>query len=970
MVAALVLCAALLLAASPAHAALLRGGPAVSVSCADAEADLERVHEEDTSAPFMPLDAYLQRARATLTCLAAARRAEEAGGLGTAPEEAGGLSDREMYLVARVVAYLKQRNAMDVAQTWIDGFVTQVPEGARSRYALRVWQWYGLVHYFQGSFAESIRGYTRALTHLPPDGLHGSEAQLCIDLATFLKQVDDRTSARLYLQRAARALEAQRAAQPAPSSMPVARLEPQLYHTWAELLLGEADRTQYPAPDSLAKAIRFAERARRGYRRRGDANNRLRVQVTQAEALHRAGDTTRARALLREAERQARTEAEVSVRTRGYVAYRHGNLHLRDRRLDDAAAAFDRGLRFLGPSGLVHRRSLLLTQRAQVLEAEGAPAQAERVYRRALRDLKRYREGLRLSAWSAGSLSSVAPAYAGLVRTLLAQGRMQEAFVTLETSRARDLTDLRALAQIMGTSGATRQRYDSLSTALAATRTALTEAAAPQARERLKTNALRLATDLRRLVRLDRLSLPHLRLQTLQDTLRQQGRVLLSYFLDGPAAYGLLPGRPHAFLVTPDTLVAAPLDIGPDGVEVLLRAVSPLLLDSAAPVTLNTIHFETEPLHLLYRALLAPVAAHVPDGARLAVVPDGVLHHLPFGLLLTGPPAARFAYAEAPYLLRRHAVAHALAASTLLAPPAPPPDPSAAPPLDLFALGKTQFADAWPLPSLLRAATTDPLPDLPGVDDELRTLRRLFADARAIVDPHATEARYHATARRPRILHVASHALLAPQAPLYNALVLSPSDAPPVRTASAGAASSGTALAQPTTRLGQRDGFLYLHEVRLNETPLVVLSGCHTAAGTLLPGEGLRGLQYAFRARGARSTLSTLWPMEDASAVDLMAGFYEALRDGQPKDVALQRSQLRFLAATTPERASPFFWGAAVLYGETQPLALAASHGTGAPWGRARSWTFGFALLLVGATGLAVALIDRLASSFTSPPAA
>ena len=94
---------------------------------------------------------------------------------------------------------------------------------------------------------------------------------------------------------------------------------------------------------------------------------------------------------------------------------------------------------------------------------------------------------------------------------------------------------------------------------------------------------------------------------------------------------------------------------------------------------------------------------------------------------------------------------------------------------------------------------------------------------------------------------------------------------------------------------------------------LVVLSGCSTARGILHRGEGLAGLQYAFRAMGAQSSLATLWFVEDQATVQLMDAFYRYLR----------QAQLDYLARSNADKKSPFYWAAPVLYGNTMPLSMA-----------------------------------------------
>lgn len=93
---------------------------------------------------------------------------------------------------------------------------------------------------------------------------------------------------------------------------------------------------------------------------------------------------------------------------------------------------------------------------------------------------------------------------------------------------------------------------------------------------------------------------------------------------------------------------------------------------------------------------------------------------------------------------------------------------------------------------------------------------------------------------------------------------------------------------------------------------LLVLSACQTAEGDKRAALGLAGI--AVRA-GARSTLATLWEVNDTSTAELMAKFYRTLSNpGDPqvtKTKALQSAQLELLH----RYKSPYYWAAYVLVG-------------------------------------------------------
>lgn len=96
---------------------------------------------------------------------------------------------------------------------------------------------------------------------------------------------------------------------------------------------------------------------------------------------------------------------------------------------------------------------------------------------------------------------------------------------------------------------------------------------------------------------------------------------------------------------------------------------------------------------------------------------------------------------------------------------------------------------------------------------------------------------------------------------------------------------------------------------------LLVLSACETAEGDPQSALGLAGI--AVRS-GARSTVATLWRVNDKASASLMEQFYSELsqvsKTGISKAEALRRAQLSILRNPEYEQ-QPFFWAAYVLIG-------------------------------------------------------
>jgi len=90
---------------------------------------------------------------------------------------------------------------------------------------------------------------------------------------------------------------------------------------------------------------------------------------------------------------------------------------------------------------------------------------------------------------------------------------------------------------------------------------------------------------------------------------------------------------------------------------------------------------------------------------------------------------------------------------------------------------------------------------------------------------------------------------------------------------------------------------------------VVVLSGCHSAAGAALPGEGVMGLTRAWLAAGAHSVIGSLWDTPDDQG-QLFGELYRNLRALGRLDTgaALREAQLKMIQAGG-RFARPSYWG-------------------------------------------------------------
>jgi CHAT domain-containing protein/tetratricopeptide (TPR) repeat protein len=100
---------------------------------------------------------------------------------------------------------------------------------------------------------------------------------------------------------------------------------------------------------------------------------------------------------------------------------------------------------------------------------------------------------------------------------------------------------------------------------------------------------------------------------------------------------------------------------------------------------------------------------------------------------------------------------------------------------------------------------------------------------------------------------------------------------------------------------------------------VVVLSGCSSGSGRIVPAAGVLGLARSWLAAGARAVIATQWPTTDDSG-ELFSRFYKYLADNNEVRVtpaeALRRAQTDMLRSGT-WRADPKHWAAYEMIGRS-----------------------------------------------------
>lgn len=315
----------------------------------------------------------------------------------------------------------------------------------------------------------------------------------------------------------------------------------------------------------------------------------------------------------------------------------------------------------------------------------------------------------------------------------------------------------------------------------------------------------------------------------------------------------------------------------PNRIEVILKQPQQPLRRYTTPVVQETVERVSEELlrelrdraypspeglalsQQVYDWLIRPIADQLVENQTLVFVLDGALRNVPMAALHDGSQ----------YLIEHYSIA--------LAPGLQLPDPRP--------LRQRQFR------ALMAGLTEarDRFPALPNVEKELQEIQKTLP-SRVLINTSFTQQNFQnsLSAAPASIVHVATHGEFSSNA-------------------------ADTFILAWDSRVNVKD-LSSLLQIRELDSPepieLLVLSACRTAEGDRRATLGLAGV--AVRA-GARSTIASLWSVDDEAGADLMIEFYQQLtRSPISKAEALRQAQLSLLRTNYD---APRFWASYVLLG-------------------------------------------------------
>jgi CHAT domain-containing protein len=560
--------------------------------------------------------------------------------------------------------------------------------------------------------------------------------------------------------------------------------------------------------------------------------------------------------------------------------------------LEAASERCRQSLESIRASGMQRYEALATYLLARVRRRQGSEADAERLTAEAIRLMEGSRSRLRRQDWRETLVSS--------------HREIDDFYVDLQIEAA--LRDGRRAADAFD--AAERARARALREALAESRRARGEAAGGERATRAKELRYRVARQEEATLRGkpggQRGSAIEEELRDIEADVRRQDspreRTVapptsadLQSLLDADTtvlAFALNDARGAMWVVTRDTLEMHLLP-GRERVRTLARALTAALSRPGGDARASQ--------RELKRLIVSPALPRLRS--RILVIPDGPLHDISFaalpdprgGVLLDRHQLVALPSAAALAFLRQPPTREATRTVAVIADPVFRPDDERLPGSVAAPNGTARAVER----AARAAGGLQSLARLPFTRREAAGIAALTGGRDALIaldfDASLNTAR-DAGLQQYRFLHFATHGFLNAQRPDLSGMVLSLYDA----------------KGRP------QDGFLSAWDVLDLElsAEMVVLSGCRTASGREVPGEGPVGLAQAFMHAGARRVVSTLWNVDDLATATLMQRFYERLLDPQPlaPAAALQAAQLDL--RSQPRWRHPYYWAAFQLQGD------------------------------------------------------
>lgn len=273
---------------------------------------------------------------------------------------------------------------------------------------------------------------------------------------------------------------------------------------------------------------------------------------------------------------------------------------------------------------------------------------------------------------------------------------------------------------------------------------------------------------------------------------------------------------------------------------------------------------------------------------NIAIIPDGPLVNLPFGILLEGDVGEDTSFKDLPYVIKKHAISYMGSASQVL--------------VDYNRKAKEKqyigFAPQYEGEESEVMTSADfvgrniVLDPLIYNSEEIEKSAQLF-DGEIVLGERATVSRFRSLASSYDYLHLAMHAKVSNDFPLESHLNFAVED------------SLGT------------DGNLEVREIAKMQldNQLVVLSACETNVGESVLGEGVLGIARAFNLASCHNLVMSSWVVDDKSSSEILVSFFQNLKNDMNPATSLRNAKLEYLNNSSMINAHPSYWASFNYFG-------------------------------------------------------
>lgn len=312
------------------------------------------------------------------------------------------------------------------------------------------------------------------------------------------------------------------------------------------------------------------------------------------------------------------------------------------------------------------------------------------------------------------------------------------------------------------------------------------------------------------------------------------------------------------FIAASDTLGAKVIEVSQSNIENYVNGYYNLLVSKAPIERVNAAAEQ------LYNVLIEPIKPFLNNKKKIAFVPGGVLVKLPFQSL-GKKQNNTFGYLGSLYQI-----------------------------FYINDMSNTVVEESLLINSATFLAFGNADNSLPYAEKEVQAISKMFSNPSIYIQTSAQEDIAKNTMNNYQIVHFATHGNLDPIKFNNSYLTLAPN----------------LAL--------NEDGMLTMSELNriksLRTCQLIVLSACNTAVNDDKLEGWINNPAKAFLRKGAKTTLASLWAVDDLATGELMNHFYKNLFAGQTKIEAISNAQKQLMSSDN--FSHPYYWAAFELIGQ------------------------------------------------------